>query len=169
MAWLAAPLQSERLYLRGLNDGDRPLLTSLMRSPDVRAFLGGPMSAEQVADTLAGPIGRRWGVFCVVRTDSAEPIGTVTLRRERGELEIAYQFLPEHWGHGFAREAVQMVVDWLWETTDEDVVIAVTQVAHSRSRSLLEDLGMRSVAEFEEFGALQKQYELGRPDDDGGS
>jgi RimJ/RimL family protein N-acetyltransferase len=163
MGWLDAPLESDRLYLRALGDGDRPLLTSLMRSPDVRAFLGGPMGAEQVAETLAGPIGRRWGVFCVVRVDSAEPIGTVTLSRGRGELDIAYQFLPEHWGHGFAREAVQMVVDWLWETTDEDVLIAVTQVAHERSRSLLEDLGMRAVAEFEEFGALQKQYELRRP------
>ena len=163
MSWLDAPLQSDRLLLRALNDGDRAVLTSLLRSPDVRAFLGGPMTAEQVAETLAGPIGRRWGVFCVVRADSAEPIGTVKLSRDRGELEIAYQFLPEHWGHGFAREAVQMVVDWLWEHTDDDHVIAVTQARHDRSRALLEDLGMRVVDEFEEYGALLKRYELRRP------
>ena len=163
MPWLPEPLHSDRLMVRGLSDIDRPLITALMRSPDVRAFLGGAMTAEQVTETLAGPIGRQWGVFCVVRSDSAEPIGTVTLSRDRGELEIAYQFLPEHWGHGFAREAVQMVVDWLWDAADDDRVIAVTQAAHDRSRALLEDLGMRVVDEFEEFGALQKVYELRRP------
>jgi RimJ/RimL family protein N-acetyltransferase len=163
MTWLSEPLQSDRLLLRALIDNDRALLTSLMRSPDVRAFLGGPMTAEEVAATLAGPIGRRWGVFCAVRADSAEPIGTVTLSRERGEMEIAYQFLPEHWGHGFAREAVQMVVDWMWVNTDVDRVIAVTQAGHDRSRALLEDLGMTVVDEYEEYGALQKEYELRRP------
>ena len=163
MAWLPEPLQSERLLVRALNDTDRPLLTALMRSPDVRAFLGGPMTAEQVADTLSGPIGRRWGVFGVVRADSAEPIGTVTLSRDRGDLEISYQFLPDNWGYGFAREAVQMVVDWLWDATDDERVIAITQADHERSRALLEDLGMRAVDEFEEFGAMQKRYELRRP------
>ena len=87
MSWLAEPLRSERLLLRGLNDNDRAVLTGLMRSPDVRAFLGGPMTAEEVAATLAGPIGRRWGVFCVVRADSAEPIGTVT--RAAGRLRAS--------------------------------------------------------------------------------
>ena len=163
MAWLVEPLVSDRLLVRALNDGDRPLLTSLMRSPDVQAFLGGPMNAEQVTDALAGPLERKWGVFCVVRADSAEPIGTVTLTRDRGDLEVAYQFLPEHWGFGFAREAVQMVVDWMWEATDDNRLIAVTHANHHRSRALLEDLGMRVVDEFEEYGALQKQYELRRP------
>jgi len=163
MGWLPTPLRSERLVLRAFSDADRPFLTSLMRSPDVRAFLGGPMTAEQVAETLAGTIGRRWGQFCVIRADSAEPIGTVTLSRDRGDLEIAYQLFPDHWGFGFAREAVQMVVDWLWENTDDDRLIAVTQARHDRSRALLEDLGMRVVDEFEELGVLQKRYELLRP------
>ena len=164
MPWLADPIESDRLILRAFRTSDRALLTALLRNPDVRVYLGGPLTTEQVLDALSRPMGERWGAFCVVRRDTREPIGSCSLSRDRGDLEIQYQLLPEHWGQGFAREAVLRIIDWVWETTTESRLIAVTQAAHKRSRSLLEGIGMVATGEFDEYGARQVRYDIARPD-----
>jgi RimJ/RimL family protein N-acetyltransferase len=111
-------------------------------------------------------VGERWGAFCVADRATDRTVGTVSFGRKRGELEVSYEFLAEHWGSGLATEAVAAVLSWAWGDTDEQAIIAVTQTANERSLRLLDRLGFVADREFEEFGARQSQLRLARPSPD---
>lgn len=74
---------------------------------------------------------------------------------------MSYQFLPEHWGKGYAREAVGAVVARVLEGTPS--VVAVTQEANDRSRRLLEAVGLEHAESFVEWDAHQVLYRKVNP------
>ena len=91
----------------------------------------------------------------MVESDSGA-IGVVVIGRRLGDVELSYQFLPEHWGHGYAREACAAALAWaLRDVADGRRIVAVTQRANSASVALLEQLGMVEDARFEEWGEKQ--------------
>ncbi|WP_254705628.1 GNAT family N-acetyltransferase [Streptomyces vilmorinianum] len=153
----ADALTTERLLLRPVRTGDVPEVTRLWTDPQVRFHLGGPV-AEQIVRIRQRRIVGAPGVHAVVRASDGVLLGLVTVEPDArdGETEVSYQFLPEHWGRGYAREAVAAAIGKALETTPS--VIAVTQEANDRSRRLLEAVGMVHVASFVEFDAHQVLY-----------
>ncbi|MGH4031575.1 GNAT family N-acetyltransferase [Actinomycetota bacterium Odt1-20B] len=166
--WLDAPLVTARLTLRPVEEPDVPVLMPLWSHPDVRRYLGGPVPREVIEARRARAAGAP-GVFSVVRTADGAPLGLVTVRPDGhgGRTEVGYLFLPDHWGRGYAREAVAAAVDWaLTEGPPPNVpgeVVAVTQAANARSRTLLEVLGAQLAERFVEFGAPQVMYVFKEP------
>ncbi|WP_418955378.1 GNAT family N-acetyltransferase [Streptomyces tritici] len=152
-------LTTERLVLRPVERGDVPVLTRLWTDPEVRRHLGGPVAATVVEIRRRRCVGAR-GVFAAVRCDDGEVAGLVTVGWDagRGEREVSYQFLPEQWGRGYAREAVTAAVGWA--LADAPSVVAVTQQANTRSRRLLEAIGMAHVESFVEWDAHQVLYRV---------
>lgn len=63
----------------------------------------------------------------------------------QGEMEIGWRFGFDYWGRGYAREAAQASLDWGWANTPVARVMAITVLANTRSRSLMERLGMTRV------------------------
>ena len=160
MVWTAETIGTERLMLRHLGDGDRTQLVILLTSPDVREFLGGPVELPDDFDSY--PLGEQWGVWGVEVAGTDTPIGTCSLTDARDQLELSYSFLSSSWGQGYAFEACTAVVEWVWATTDEAEVIAVTQTANQRSLALLERLGFKETERFLEYGAEQSLQTLRR-------
>ncbi|MFG2332472.1 GNAT family N-acetyltransferase [Streptomyces sp. NPDC048604] len=156
VAWPAV-LTTERLVLRPVERADVPAVTRLWTDPEVRRHLGGPVAASVVRIRQRRCVGAR-GVFVAARADDGAVVGLVTVGWDaaRGEREVSYQFLPEHWGRGYAREAVAVAVDWALGTSP--TVIAVTQEANARSRRLLEAVGLAHVESFVEWDAHQVLY-----------
>lgn len=163
MPWLEEPLETTRLVLRAPTDADLEVTVRMLTDPAVRGYLGGPVPEDRARAALSGPLGERWGSFLVTMAGSGEVVGSCMLEPIDGELEISYQLLPEHWGHGFAREAVQRVLEWAWSAADADSVIAITQSDNAASVRLLEVIGMRVEARYEEHGAHQTRFRLDRP------
>lgn len=121
------------------------------------------MSPAEVEAALAQePMGTTWGVFAVADQRTDRVMGSVDLSRDRGELEVSWVFLPEHWGCGFAQEAVSAVVAWAFEQGADERIIAVTQSANTASCRLAERAGMTPEATFEEYGAEQVRFVLAR-------
>ncbi|MER6095822.1 GNAT family N-acetyltransferase [Streptomyces sp. NPDC001728] len=151
------PLATERLLLRPVRAGDVPAVTRLWTDPQVRRHLGGPVTEHVVRIRQRRVVGAP-GVHAVVRATDGVLLGLVTVEpaARDGETEISYQFLPEHWGRGYAREAVAAVLDITLRETPS--VVALTQQANHRSRRLLEDVGMTHVSSFVEFEAHQVLY-----------
>ncbi|MEV4947763.1 GNAT family N-acetyltransferase [Streptomyces sp. NPDC053755] len=150
-------LTTERLLLRPVRAGDVPAVTRLWTDPLVRRHLGGPVTEQVVRIRQRRVVGAP-GVHAVVRTSDRTLLGLVTLEPDArdGETEVSYQFLPEHWGHGYAREAVAAAVGRALESAPS--VVAVTQEANDRSRRLLEGIGMTHAESFVEYDAHQVLY-----------
>jgi RimJ/RimL family protein N-acetyltransferase len=161
VAWTDETRRTERLLLRAYTESDRPTVTTLLTDPVVREFLGGPI--ELPDDFEQHPMGQQWGIWAVEVVASRECIGSCWVGRSRGQLELAYTFVQPAWGHGYAFEAASAVIDWAWTTQVDPDLIAVTQVANVRSRSLLARLGFTEEERFEEYDAEQGLHRLARP------
>ncbi|MBG0850396.1 GNAT family N-acetyltransferase [Streptomyces spinoverrucosus] len=161
-------IETPRLILRPAQLTDVPAFTRLWTDDDVRRFLGGPVAEDQLA-TYQQKFASRPNLFTVVTRQDAVTLGSVSIdpkSRFDGRREVSYSFLPEHWGQGYAREAVTAVVSWAFDhiPSDDPSIIAVTQEANSRSRRLLEAIGMRPIGSFIEWDAPQTMYSTQRKD-----
>jgi RimJ/RimL family protein N-acetyltransferase len=155
VTWPIEPILTDRLTIRDARSSDASLFERLYSDPEVRAYLGGPVADSDIPKRVAETPWR--GVFTVEVTQTGEPIGLVHIGPYRtGEIELSYEFVPEVWGRGIAREACGPVLAWaLREVTNGEPVIAVTQAGNDRSVALLRSLGMTERERFEEFGAEQ--------------
>ncbi|MGW0119731.1 GNAT family N-acetyltransferase [Streptomyces sp. NPDC003327] len=152
-----APLATERLLLRPVRRADLPAVTRLWTDTRVREHLGGPVTEPVIRIRQRRIVGAP-GCHAVTRAADGALLGLVTVdpAGRNGETEVSYLFLPEHWGRGYAREAVAAVVARLLETVPS--VVAVTQVENRRSRDLLTAVGLEHAESFVEWDAHQVLY-----------
>ncbi|MER8047599.1 GNAT family N-acetyltransferase [Streptomyces sp. NPDC094032] len=157
MAPAPAPLRTERLVLRPVRARDLPAVTRLWTDPEVRRHLGGPVIDSVVRIRQRRIVGAP-GFHAVERAADGVVLGLVTVETgaRDGETEVSYQFLPEHWGRGYAREAVAAAVERALDATPS--VVALTQEANGPSRRLLEAVGMAHADSFVEWDAHQVLY-----------
>lgn len=161
MAWTDETIRTERLLLRAVREADRPVVIALLTDPRVREFLGGPVDLPDDFDSH--PLGEQPGVWGIQPAGSDTIVGTVSITHRRDRPELSYNLVPASWGAGHATEACGAVLDWVWDTTDDHQVIAVTQVANARSRALLGRLGFTEAERFEEYDAEQSLQTIDRP------
>lgn len=162
--WPPAPIVTERLTLRETRASDREGYLDLLTSEEVRRYLGGALSRDDLAAAMPKVPGRYAGVFAV---DLAGAFIGAVMAERRGadrpghvldaanELEISFTLLPDHWGRGYAREAAEGVLRWLGSQFSGEPVLLCTQTANLRSLRLAQRLGFRHVASMNEFGAEQ--------------
>jgi ribosomal-protein-alanine N-acetyltransferase len=95
-----------------------------------------------------------------IRTDQRAFIGWVTLgvHHNQVDTEISYLLLPEAWGQGYAREAVERVLCHGHRDLGLSRIVAETQTANASSVRLLERVGMTFERHLERFGASQSLY-----------
>jgi RimJ/RimL family protein N-acetyltransferase len=163
LAWPAAPIKTERLVLRESEARDRAAVIELNASPEVGTYLGGPQPRAELERTVPEVPGRRPGFF-VVELDGAA-IGSVQLdphapespatRRQAGETELGYLFLPQAWGHGYATEACTAALAWFAAALPGEPVVLYTQTANLRSIRLAAKLGFTELERFHAYGAEQ--------------
>ncbi|WP_392675882.1 GNAT family N-acetyltransferase [Streptomyces sp. LN785] len=163
LAWPPAPIKTERLVLRESEPRDRAAAIELNASPEVNTYLGGPRPRAELERTVPEVPGRRPGFF-VIDLDGAT-IGTIMLdphaerpghiRPDVGKTELAYLFLPQAWGYGYATEACAAALDWFAAALPGEAVVLRTQTANERSMRLAAKLGFTEVERYEEYGAEQ--------------
>ncbi|MEI5522019.1 GNAT family N-acetyltransferase [Streptomyces brasiliscabiei] len=164
LAWPSAPIRTERLVLRPSEARDRATVVDLNASPEVGTYLGGPRPRAELERTVPEIPGQRPGFF-VVELDGAA-IGTIQLdphdperegnrRREAGNTELGYLFLPRTWGHGYAGEACAAALAWFADALPGEPVVLYTQTANARSMRLAAKLGFTELERFEAYDAEQ--------------
>ncbi|PBC83719.1 ribosomal-protein-alanine N-acetyltransferase [Streptomyces sp. KS_16] len=159
-------ISTARLLLRPAESTDVKEFTRLWTDSEVRRFLGGPV-AEDKLPAYQQHFANLPNAFAVTTRQDMTVVGSVLIdqaSRFDDRREVSYGLLPEHWGRGYAREAVAGVVEWALGNvpSDNPSVIAVTQEANVRSCRLLEAIGMRHIDSFVEFDAPQAMYSVDR-------
>jgi RimJ/RimL family protein N-acetyltransferase len=93
-------------------------------------------------------------VFLIEQNHS--PLGMVGIDRTTPDApELGYWLGVEHWGQGFGTEAARAVIDFFFEESEAEHLIAGARVANPASRNILEKCGFQwSGVELHRFEAL---------------
>jgi ribosomal-protein-alanine N-acetyltransferase len=145
-------LHTERLDLRWLIEDDVDAHYAIFSDPEVtRYWSGAPWTAREqavqgIADTLANYADGSGLRFAILVRDSGEMIGNATLHHfveQNRRCEIGYALASKHWGHGYAVEALQAVLDHGFAQLDLNRIEADVDPANIASCRVLEKLGFR--------------------------
>lgn len=147
-------LKTGRLLLRDLLLADFEAIHALRSDPDVTRYMDYIKSdtEEETRDWLAGTMRhnalspRQSYNLAVVRQSDGEILGWVGIGEAedgRGsELDFGYALLPEHWGQGYATEALKAVIDFAFEHLGIHTIYGECHVENVASARVMEKAGL---------------------------
>ena len=150
--WVAEfRLETERLVLRSWRPADLDPFAAICADPHVMATLGPVMNraaaAALIARVTASEAQEGHTFWALERQQDAALIGWCGVIRGSagpvaGQLVIGWRLAREAWGNGYATEAAQAALDWLFAHLPGDAAWAITHTGNHRSRAVMERLGM---------------------------
>jgi len=161
-------LRTERLLLRAWTTSpeDVARLRDIYGRDEVTRWLGGTPSipAEELPGRWAAVSARddRFGCWAIVPVAAAEGekrgrvAGTVLFKplpNGVGEVEVGWHLHPDSWGHGYATEAAQAVIDRGFAAGLPEVY-AVVRPGNEASLAVCRRLGMESL------GRMRRWYDV---------
>lgn len=142
-----AVLQTKYLTLAPCRPADRGDFIDLERDPEVMRYLnGGKLVDPEQPDPDAAflmPRGTEDHVWTARRTATGVFAGWFCLWPEDEKTaELGYRLRRLDWGQGFASQGVAALVNWGFESTGYDRIVACTMAVNLASRRVMEKLGM---------------------------
>lgn len=144
--------ETERLLLRGWRDEDREPFAALNADPEVMRWFPALLSraeSDALADRAAAHVEEHgWGLWAVERRVDGDFLGFVGLAVPRFEAaflpatEVGWRLARAAWGHGYATEAAHAVLEVAFGALGLPEVVSLTAVGNTRSRAVMERLGM---------------------------
>jgi RimJ/RimL family protein N-acetyltransferase len=146
-------LRTERTSLRAWRDEDLEPFARLNADPEVMRWFPSLLSTE-ASDALASRIRARlaedgWGLWALEVPGVSPFCGFVGLSRVPFEasftpaVEIGWRLDQPWWGRGYATEAATACIEFAFETLGLSEIVSFTTTANTRSRAVMERLGMR--------------------------
>lgn len=146
-------IEGKNLVLKQITQEDAQALTELVQNQNVYRYLPTFLFEKQyddihtVIDKLYDECFResiilgvyRDGMFCGI----AEMYG---YRDDLHKISIGYRALENFWGQEIASEALQMMIEYLYNETDIEIITASTMLANKASARVLEKNGFMLVA-----------------------
>ena len=146
-------LETERLILRKIGEGDAELQYRVLNTPAVMEHLGGPKEMHEIeakhARTMAWFARDGFGFMMMIEKDTGEMVGHAGLKKvdnplapNVGDYEIGWLVREDRWRRGYAGEAMRAVIDWAFTRHDASHLVALTSGSNEPSWRLMEKLGM---------------------------
>ncbi|HEX7641639.1 MAG TPA: GNAT family N-acetyltransferase [Burkholderiaceae bacterium] len=145
-------LETPRLNLRLLEEGDAEFYLELVTQPSWLRFIGnrGIETVEHARLAIAqGPLAMhaRYGfcLYLVERRDDGEPLGICGLikRDTLPDVDIGFAFLEAHCGRGYAWESASAVLEYGYAELGLRRLVAIVSPENAVSIKLIRKLGMR--------------------------
>ena len=159
-------LETGRCFLRTWNASDAQDALKIWGNSEVMKYVGKPFENLDVArKALQNAITaqEKYGVclWVVVEKANQTTIGACGFHRFEDEvLEIAYHFIPEVWGKGFASETVRGCIEYAFTKLNIVKIVGFTDVENVGSQKILEKNGFEFV-KIETFDEKpERRYEL---------
>jgi ribosomal-protein-alanine N-acetyltransferase len=145
-------LETERLVLNELTEGDAPFILELLTSRGFKENIGdrGVRDLEGAGGYIerarAGYAANGFGLWRADLKATGETAGICGLVKRDGldHPDIGYAFLEGFWGSGLASEAAAATLAHARETLGLQTVVAIVQPTNSGSIAVLQKIGMKS-------------------------
>lgn len=149
-------LTTPRLGLRRWQPADLDPFAAMNADPKVREFFPDLMTREQTAESISRLETHfdQYGYtfFALDELNTGKFIGFTGLKCLAGAdaldlsfvpcVEIGWRLRPDAWGRGYAPEAAQACLAYAWDVMKLEKVYAYTAEHNTRSRRVMEKLGM---------------------------
>jgi RimJ/RimL family protein N-acetyltransferase len=145
-------VRTDRLVLRGWRPEDRAPFAALNRDPAVMEHLPGLLDRE-ASDAMADRFAAEWtdrgyGLWAVEVPGVAPFVGFVGLHHAAfaapftPAVEVGWRLARPAWGHGYATEAARAALAHGFDTVRLDEIVSFTTPANTRSRAVMERIGL---------------------------
>jgi RimJ/RimL family protein N-acetyltransferase len=141
-----------RLILRHWRPSDREPFALLNADPRVMEFMPTALSREEtdrLADRIESHFANHGFGLCAAETrQDSRFIGFIGLSVPTFEaaftpcVEIGWRLSAEYWGRGLATEGAAAMVRYAFETLQLEALVSFTVPGNSRSRHVMEKIGM---------------------------
>ena len=141
-------LQTERLTLRPLIDGDAPAYAAIRHHPEVAKWLppepGEPLEHARFAIKRFAEFWRErghapWGIFL---EDRLIGHGGLNLVPVFDETEVLWALHPDFWGQGYATEMARAALTFGFATLRLELIFAMTMPDNIASQAVMHRLGL---------------------------
>ena len=149
-------LETERLYLREMNQSDFEDLAEILQNPRVMYAYEHDFSDNDVQEWLDRQITRYkkygFGLWAVILKNTDEMIGQagLTMQSYKGTevLEIGYLLKERFWHYGYASEAANGCKKYAFEQLNRDKVYSIIKSDNYASMKVAKSMGMKKEDEF---------------------
>lgn len=145
-------IETARLILREWDDADRAPFAAMSRDAEVMRHFPATLDraeSDAMIDRITHSIAAEgFGLWVLERKDDGAFLGFTglqTVRVEspiRDDVEIGWRLARSYWGRGYAREAAEASLAWMWSNLDRQRVVSMTIADNAPSWGLMRRLGM---------------------------
>lgn len=143
-------LETERLYLREMDQNDFEALSKILQDEDTMYAYDGAFNDEETWAWLDKQISRYkkygFGLWAVVLKETDEMIGQCGLTmqpwKEKEVLEIGYLLRRDCWHKGYATEAAKACKEYAFEKLDASEVCSIIRDINTPSKKVALRNGM---------------------------
>lgn len=177
-------LTSDRLRLTPLLADDIDLAIEMFTDPQVVKYLGGPMSVAEIHAEMPTWLRRGGdgciGIWCVSDIGTGEKYGSTALlpmpveeddtdwslvvpgEMPAGDIEVGYFLKRAAWGKGIATEVCRRMLEFAFEETVLQEVVATVDSGNSGSRRVLDKCGFTHFGPMRAYGEDNPGYRITR-------
>lgn len=154
-------LEGEHVSLRPLDTDDASFLQRIVNTPEVRHRIGSfePYTLGEEVDWIESRT-ESDEVHLLITVDE-EPVGIIGAHpgvQAWGLVEVGYFIAPEHWGHGYATDALHCMCRYLFEERRVNKVSAQVYETNPASQRVLEKVGFIEEGRFRDEAFIQGEY-----------
>ncbi|MGJ4940774.1 GNAT family N-acetyltransferase [Bradyrhizobium sp. HKCCYLS1011] len=139
-------LETERLTLRRPTLADVKAITRLAddrRIAENTRRLPHPYSSDDAVQFVRALADDSQETAFLIETNQ-EPIGIVGINWRAPDVPaLGYWLGVAHWGRGYGTEAARAAIDYFFEESEQDVLLAYARVSNPASRNILEKCGFQ--------------------------
>lgn len=148
--------ETERLYLRKLDQADLTDLSIMLQDIDVMRAYEHPFTEKEIVEWLAKQLYRYdkygFGLWAAILKDSGEFVGQIGLTVQKccqeDILEIGYLLKKDFWHNGYATEAAFGCKKYAYDVLHADKVFSMIKYNNFSSQKVAGRLGMKKIKEF---------------------
>src|SRR3954452_10251762 len=153
--------------LRAVADGALDEVERQLEAPVGAGWEDGVPAEYRLRQLAADPSEQPWLVRAVVALTPRRVVGSIGFHAppdDRGRVEIGYDIVAGERRKGYAREAMQALLEWAWETGRAGICVASVSPDNAPSLALIRSFGFRRVGEqIDEIDGLEWVFERPLP------